>query len=66
MQQPTDFNHLSDDDLERHYLGMIADESEMAPLEEHLLACPSCVERAASTQEYVDALGAALVTIRED
>ena len=66
MQQPTDFNHLSDDDLKRHYLGMIADESEMAPLEAHLLACPSCVERAASTQEYVDALGAALVTIRED
>jgi hypothetical protein len=38
----------------------------LAPLEEHLLACPSCVERAASTQEYVNALRAALVTIRED
>ena len=59
-------NHISDHDLERHYLGMITDESESAPLEEHLLACPACVERAESLQDFVDALRAALVTIRED
>jgi len=33
---------------------MVTDESELAPLEEHLLACPSCVQRAEETQDYVD------------
>jgi anti-sigma factor RsiW len=67
MQQPMEFvNHISDHDLERYYLGMVKDEAELASLEEHLLACPACVERAESTQDYVDALRAALVTIRED
>jgi len=49
-------NHISDHDLERHYLGMVKDEAELASLEEHLLACPACVERAESTRDYVDAL----------
>ena len=67
MQQPMEFvNHISDHDLERYYLGMVRDEAELAPLEEHLLACPACVERAEATQDYVDALRAALVTIWED
>ena len=67
MQQPMEFvNHVSDHDLERYYLGMVKDEAELASLEEHLLACPACVERAESTQDYVDAVRAALVTIRED
>jgi anti-sigma factor RsiW len=52
--------------LERYYLGMVKGAAELASLEEHLPACPSCVERAESTQDYVDALRAALVTIRED
>ena len=59
-------NHISDHDLERYYLGMVKDEAELASLEEHLLACPACVERAESTQDYVDALRATLATIRED
>ena len=67
MQQPMEFvNHISDHDLERYYLGMVKDEAELASLEEHLLACPACVERAESLQDFVDALRAALVTIRED
>ena len=45
---------------------MITDESESAPLEEHLLACPACVEPAESNQDYVGALRATLVAIRED
>jgi anti-sigma factor RsiW len=45
---------------------MVKDEAELASLEEHLLACPACVEGVASTQDYVDAIRAALVTIRED
>jgi hypothetical protein len=39
------WEHISDKDLERYYLGMVTDESELAPLEEHLLACSSCAER---------------------
>lgn len=46
--------HISDHDLERYYLGMVTAEEELAPLEEHLLACSSCVARAEETQDYVD------------
>jgi anti-sigma factor RsiW len=46
--------HISDDDLERYCLGRIKDQAELAPLEEHLLACPTCVERAEREQELVD------------
>ena len=67
MQQAMNFvNHISDHDLERYYLGMVKDEVELASLEEHLLACPACAERAESTQDYVDALRAGLATIQED
>jgi anti-sigma factor RsiW len=52
--------------LERYYLGLVKDEAELASREERLLACPACVEHAESTQDYVDALRAAPVTIRED
>ena len=67
MQKPTCFvNHISDHGLERYHLGMVKDEAELAPLEEHLLVCPDCVERVESTQDYVDALRAAMVTSAED
>ena len=39
-------DHLDDHDLERYHLGMIRYEAELAPLEEHLLACAECTERA--------------------
>ncbi len=48
--------NISDHDLERYYLGMVIDEEELAPLEEHLLWCAWCVERAEETQDYVDAM----------
>ncbi len=48
--------HISDHDLERYYLGMVPDEDELEHLEEHLLCCPPCVERAEETQDYVDAM----------
>ena len=54
------WQHISDDDLERYYLGMLTDESELAPLEEHLLACPPCVKRAEEAQDRVDAIRAAI------
>ena len=53
--------HISDHDLERYHLGMVVDEAELAPLEEHLLSCPKCVERAEEAADYVDALRAAII-----
>jgi hypothetical protein len=47
--------HISDEDLERYYLGMVTEESELALLEEHLLACSSCAER------FEDAIRAAII-----
>jgi hypothetical protein len=51
-----EWNHITDHDLERYYLGMLRDESELAALEEHILACGSCAERADQAQDYVDAM----------
>jgi len=48
--------HVSDDDLERYHLGMIRDEAELAPVEQHLLACLECVQRAEKSADYVDAM----------
>ena len=52
--------HISDHDLDRYYLGMVTDEDELERVEEHLLCCPRCVERAEETQDYVDAMRVAL------
>ncbi len=39
--------HLSDDELESYYLGLlISEEPSLARLEEHLLYCPECLVRA--------------------
>ena len=48
--------HISDYDLERYYLGMIRQEVELAPLEEHILGCPLCAERVEEAQDYVDVM----------
>lgn len=53
--------HISDHDLDRYCLGMITEECELAPLEEHILACPECAVRAEATQAYVDAVRAAAI-----
>jgi hypothetical protein len=53
--------HISDHDLERYYLGMVSDEVELAPLEEHLLWCTWCVEQADQIQDYVDAMRVAIL-----
>lgn len=53
--------HLDDHDLERFHLGMIQDEAELAPFEEHLLSCAECAERAEATAEYVDAMRSAMI-----
>ena len=54
-------NHLDDHDLERYHLGMIRDETELAPFEEHLLACAQCTEQAEEAAEYVDAMRQAII-----
>jgi hypothetical protein len=56
--------HISDDDLERLILGTITDEAELAPLEEHLLLCAECIERAEQTRQYVGTTKAALTANR--
>jgi hypothetical protein len=53
--------HLSDTDLECYYLGMTPDGPELVALEEHLLICGECVDRAQETQDYVDAIQAGII-----
>lgn len=53
--------HISDHDLERYYLGMVTAEVELAPLEEHILGCPQCAQRAEHTQDYVDAMRSGII-----
>lgn len=54
--------HISDHDLERYYLGMIAgDSAEEIALEEHLLGCPECAARAEANDRYVDAIQGAII-----
>lgn len=53
--------HLSDDDLERYYLGMTTEGPELAAIEEHLLWCHECVERAEESDGYVDAMRTAII-----
>jgi hypothetical protein len=54
-----EWRHVTDHDLERYYLGMVKNETELAAIEEHILACGSCTERADEAQNYVDAIRSA-------
>ena len=56
--------HLSDDDLERWAMGAVKDEGELAVLEEHLLTCGWCIDRAESTEGYIETMRAALGRLR--
>jgi hypothetical protein len=40
---------------------MVEDETELAALEEHLLACPVCSERAEGAADYVDLIRATII-----
>ena len=55
------WQHIPDDDFERYYLGMIPEAPELDLLEEHILACAICAERAAASDEYVDAIRAGAI-----
>ncbi len=58
--------HPSDDDLERYLMGQTQDEDELARLEEHLIGCPACVERAEAMTDYIAAVKAALPQVQVD
>jgi hypothetical protein len=58
-------DHIDDHDLERYHLGMVKDQAELAALEEHLLWCGACVDRAEATARYVDAIRAAACDLAE-
>jgi hypothetical protein len=58
--------HVSDHDLERYHLGMIPDGPELDALEEHLLVCGECVDRAEETANYVDAMRAGIVRSQDN
>ena len=60
-----EWNHITDDDLERYHLGMVKDETELAALEEHILACGWCAKRADEAQDYVDAVRVAAIRLSE-
>ncbi len=53
-------DHISDEGLERYYLGMVLEE-ELARIEAHLLCCDSCTDRAEEAQDYVDAIRQAII-----
>jgi hypothetical protein len=57
------WTHVSEHDLERYYLGMVIDEAELARLEEHILGCGSCAQRAEEAQDYVDAMRVAALNL---
>jgi hypothetical protein len=57
--------HIDDHNLERYHLGMVKDEAELAALEEHLLCCSACVDRAEAAAHYVDAVRAAACDLAE-
>jgi hypothetical protein len=58
--------HIDDHDLERYHLGMVKDEAELAALEEHLLWCQGCLERAEAAAQYVDAIRSTVCESGED
>jgi hypothetical protein len=53
--------HITDTDLECYYLGIIPEGPALDALEEHLLACPQCVDRAEKTGVYVDSIRAGII-----
>jgi anti-sigma factor RsiW len=51
--------HFSDDELEQYCLGRLSDPV-LARVEEHLLWCHKCIDRATASDRYIDALKAGI------
>jgi anti-sigma factor RsiW len=60
------FSHLSDDELERCLMGKTHDEAELARVEEHLIVCPACAERAEAMGDYIKAMKESLRRLQGD
>jgi anti-sigma factor RsiW len=58
-------SHISDEELELYCLGRATNE-QLAPIEEHLLSCRDCVERAERMLEAIDTLREALRRMEEE
>lgn len=56
--------HVQDEDLERYCLGTITEEAEIAPIEEHLMVCSECIDRAQAQDAYIRAVKGALKVMR--
>jgi anti-sigma factor RsiW len=54
--------HTADDDLEAYSLGRLS-AAALAPLEEHLMGCASCLDRLAGWDEYTGAMRGACRTL---
>jgi len=53
--------HISNHDLERYHLGMVTG-TELEALEDHIIGCGDCADRAAEAAAYVDAVRAGIIT----
>jgi len=51
--------HVPEDALEQYAMGKLGSD-EAAPLEEHLLICPRCLQRLDETEDYIRVIRAAL------
>lgn len=51
-----DSKHVSDRHLELYYLDKVTEDVELASLEDHLLECRFCADRAHTIEDYLDAL----------
>jgi hypothetical protein len=49
--------HISDHDLERYHLGMVTG-AELDTLEDHIIGCASCADRAHEIADFMDAMRA--------
>jgi anti-sigma factor RsiW len=57
--------HIPDEDLELYCLGR-ATNAQLAPIEEHLLACPDCLKRVQQLLAAIDSLREALRRMEEE
>jgi hypothetical protein len=57
--------HISTHDAERYYLGMVTEEEQLAPLEEHLLWCCGCLDLVQETEDFIDTIQVGLLNTSE-
>lgn len=58
--------HISDDDLERYWLGTVTNQDELAAINDHLLLCSACMERAEEIRDFVILIRKAIIPENDD